>query len=195
MSDARLRRLEERLERLERQQEARGRVANPFPDLQVRVAKIVTPLPAATADVGDDELAVWKIRFVDATFNEGGTGIAPEVDERGETGFFAAAPLELKLREDALVVVARVNDRWWILNAYAPWTLFRLGKADAAIAKGATGTVSLYDGQYGDEADTDEDVDGVLARYSDVPAGAWTLLAPTANGYEIAEFECDPPEE
>ena len=187
--------LERRIEQLERELfSQRTRIANPMTEVKLRLAKIVTPLPAVTTDVETDELSVWKIRFVDATFSESGTGIPPDLTDRSETVFSAAAPLEIKLAADNLVVVCRVNDRWWILNPFSPWTLFKIGKADADIAKGTTGTISIYRGEYGSETDSGEDQE-IRARYSDVPENAWCLLAPTANGYELAEFECDPPEE
>lgn len=51
-----------------------------------------------------------------------------------------------------------------------------LGKADAAINKGSSGTVSIWTGASGSESDTGINVSNVKNRFSDVASGKWVAL-------------------
>lgn len=73
----------------------------------------------------------------------------------------------------------------------APMLSF-VGKTDAAISKGATGTVSIYWGALGSETDTTQNFDSVLTRFGDVGASKWVRCGWDAwnNGWEIVMAEC-----
>ena len=50
------------------------------------------------------------------------------------------------------------------------------GKADAAISKGSSGTVSIWTGDSGSESDTGINVSSVKNKYADVASGKWVAL-------------------
>lgn len=65
-----------------------------------------------------------------------------------------------------------------------------IGKTDAAIAKGASGTVSIWDGAtQGSESDTGENVTA-YCRFGDVAITKWVGVMETVRGYEIICAEC-----
>lgn len=65
-----------------------------------------------------------------------------------------------------------------------------LGKTDASHAKGATGTISIYDGAtLGSEADTGENVTA-YNRFADVASGKWVHVLEHIRGYELISCEC-----
>lgn len=65
-----------------------------------------------------------------------------------------------------------------------------LVKTDAAHAKGATGTVSIYSGTKGSETDTGENIEGVYNRFADLATGKWALAFPVDSGWELWAGEC-----
>lgn len=66
-----------------------------------------------------------------------------------------------------------------------------LGKTDAAHAKGATGTISIYTGTTkGSETDSGRDITGVYNRFADLETGKWVLLHWVAGGWELIAGEC-----
>ena len=67
----------------------------------------------------------------------------------------------------------------------------KIGKTDARIAKGASGTVSLYKGTPGSFTltDTGENVTA-YSRMGSVPAGRWVYVERHIHGWEVYQFEC-----
>lgn len=66
-----------------------------------------------------------------------------------------------------------------------------LGKTDAAHAKGATGTISIYTGTTkGSETDSGRNIEGVYNRFADLAADKWVLLHWVAGGWELIAGEC-----
>ncbi len=51
-----------------------------------------------------------------------------------------------------------------------------LGKTDSSINKGASGTVSIWDGPEGSESDTGNNVTGVYNRFANVGSGKWVIV-------------------
>jgi len=78
-----------------------------------------------------------------------------------------------------------------VLVAPAPMLSF-IGKTDAAHAKGATGTISIYAGALGAETDTTIDMAGVYNRFADLDAGKWVRCAWNGNAqsWELVSAEC-----
>lgn len=69
------------------------------------------------------------------------------------------------------------------------WRLL-IGKADSAITKGTSGTISIWDGvTQGSESDTGENITA-WCRFGDVASGAWVGIKETVRGYEIVIAEC-----
>ena len=64
---------------------------------------------------------------------------------------------------------------------------------DADVSKGTMGTFRIYDGDKGEESDTTVDVEAWVGC-ADVPANARCILG-FVDGWEVIEFECNPPEE
>jgi hypothetical protein len=64
-----------------------------------------------------------------------------------------------------------------------------LGKTDAAIAKGASGTVSRYTGSSGTETDTGEN-DTVKNRFANVATGRWVAYTAIDGVYYLISAEC-----
>lgn len=61
-----------------------------------------------------------------------------------------------------------------------------LGKTDAAINKNARGTVSVWDGAWGSEADSGANIESVGNRWANVGSGKWCYVAfSPLNGYPI----------
>lgn len=65
-----------------------------------------------------------------------------------------------------------------------------VGKTDAAHNKGQFGTVSIYRGALGQEADTQHDLEDVYNRFADVEADRWVTAAWTGEGWELSAAEC-----
>lgn len=66
-----------------------------------------------------------------------------------------------------------------------------LGKTDAAIAKGASGTISIYSGTTkGSETDTNLDITSVYNRFSAVAINRWVHVSWVDNGFELSAGEC-----
>lgn len=190
MNEARIRELEARIDRLERQlANPIGRPALAAHDLQLRLAKIQSTANT-TAVTSETGLRVWTIRFVDATFDNTEGPDDPALTTRATTNYFAAAPADFYAQQNQLVIVCRINNRWWIVRPLNPWNLL-LCRSDDDYSKGDTGTFSIYEGTAGSETDTGRDVSAKV-RYADIGDYAWCLLAPVANGYEVIEFECEP---
>jgi hypothetical protein len=65
-----------------------------------------------------------------------------------------------------------------------------VGKADAAIAKSASGTISVWDGAtQGSESDTTDNVTA-WNYFGDVASGKWVAVVETVRGYIIIAAEC-----
>jgi hypothetical protein len=66
-----------------------------------------------------------------------------------------------------------------------------LGKADSAIAAGASGTVRIYSGTTkGSESDTGVTITSVYNRFADVADEAWVHIAYIDGGWELTAAEC-----
>lgn len=64
-------------------------------------------------------------------------------------------------------------------------------KTDAAHAKGASGTVSIYSGPKGSETDTGRDIENVYNTFADLGAGKWAFVEFIDGGWELYVAECD----
>jgi hypothetical protein len=65
-----------------------------------------------------------------------------------------------------------------------------LGKTDEAIAKGTTGTVSIYAGESGTETDTGNNVE-CKNRFADVDTGKWVAFTLIGSFHYLIAAECD----
>lgn len=69
-------------------------------------------------------------------------------------------------------------------------TEIKLGKADAAIAKGASGTISEYHGTTaGSETDTTVNF-SCYNRFGDIASGKWVIFFWFKGHWEILQAEC-----
>lgn len=67
----------------------------------------------------------------------------------------------------------------------------KIGKTDGAIAKGGSGTVSVYKGSPGSFSLTDSGVNiTAYSRMGTVPAGRWVYVERHIHGWEVYQFEC-----
>lgn len=64
-----------------------------------------------------------------------------------------------------------------------------IGKTDAAHAKGASGTVSIWNGTPGSETDTGDNVDA-YNRFANVAISKWVALANNGFGFYLIAAEC-----
>lgn len=64
-----------------------------------------------------------------------------------------------------------------------------LCKTDAAIAKGTSGTVSVYSGPPGSETDTGRNVTA-FNRFANVGSGKWVLVVTIAGRRYLSAAEC-----
>lgn len=64
-----------------------------------------------------------------------------------------------------------------------------IGKTDAAIAKGASGTISVWDGTQGSESDTTDNVTA-YNYFGDIAITKWVAVVETVRGYIILAAEC-----
>lgn len=69
-------------------------------------------------------------------------------------------------------------------------TRLYLGKTDGAINKGASGTVSIWDGPEGEEEDTDRNMTGVYNRFANIGSGKWVIFAVFRGRKYIVAPEC-----
>jgi hypothetical protein len=76
---------------------------------------------------------------------------------------------------------------WELLTV--PGFLF-IGKADAEIASGATGTVSVWTGTAGSETDSDENRDGYNRTGLAIGSGDWCLGMRINNQWYLEPWEC-----
>lgn len=65
----------------------------------------------------------------------------------------------------------------------------KLGKTDAAHAKGASGTISVYSGTKGSETDSGENVTA-WNRYANVASGKWVTCVWINGGWDLVAGEC-----
>ena len=65
-----------------------------------------------------------------------------------------------------------------------------LGKAEDAIASGATGTVGVWKGVPGSESDTGRDIEAFNGTGVAIDAGAWVLLLNFGFGWYAEPWEC-----
>jgi hypothetical protein len=84
---------------------------------------------------------------------------------------------------------AAPEDRWCIarIPVECPEIIV---KTDAAHAKGASGTVSLYEGGKGAETDTTRNLTSVYNRYADLATGKWATAKRFGQGVELIAGEC-----
>ena len=64
-----------------------------------------------------------------------------------------------------------------------------VGKSDAAIDKGDTGTVILWDGEAGDEVETEFEVEATNL-FGDVEADKWVMVIKIGQGWYLVAAEC-----
>ena len=180
--------LERRIEHLERQLGSSGALAaRPAVDVALRLATVVDATPVGNA-TAQDKVRVWTIRFVDTEFTEtiGGQTATPE--ERAARDSQAAAQGDAEFAEDDLVLVARVQARWWIVQRFSPWEL-RIVKTTTAHGKGETEDCDLYEGTKGSETATGNAI-ACYNRFADLDENAWALAAHLPNGWELIAAEC-----
>ena len=72
-----------------------------------------------------------------------------------------------------------------------PETHVFLGKTNAAIAKGASGAVSVWSGTPGSETDTGYDITGAYNRVAAVAAGAWVTVTFIGGFPYLSPVECE----
>ncbi len=63
------------------------------------------------------------------------------------------------------------------------------GKADAAITKANSGTISIYSGTTSTLSDTGDNVTA-YTRFADVASGKWVAVLECPWGYELIAAEC-----
>lgn len=78
-----------------------------------------------------------------------------------------------------------------VLVSRSPMLSF-LGKTDAAINKGNSGTVSIFAGALGSESDTTVNMSGVYNRFANVASGKWVRCHwnHDAQKWELVSAEC-----
>lgn len=69
-------------------------------------------------------------------------------------------------------------------------TRLYLGKTDGAINKGASGTVSIWDGEEGSEEDTGRNMEGVYNRFANIGSSKWVIFAVFRGRKYIVAPEC-----
>lgn len=77
----------------------------------------------------------------------------------------------------------------WATVLVGSWVGAMLGKTDAAIAKGASGTVSIWSGVEGSEADTGVNVTA-YNRFANVAITKWVLVVSIQGRLYLAAAEC-----
>lgn len=77
----------------------------------------------------------------------------------------------------------------WGLIHIGSWANIMLGKTDAAISKGASGTVSIWSGAIGSEADTGVNVTA-YNRFANVAITKWVLVVSIQGRLYLAAAEC-----
>ncbi len=66
-----------------------------------------------------------------------------------------------------------------------------VGKTDAAIDKGNSGTVSIWAGTTkGSESDTGDNITGVYNRFADIAITKWVHVEWVNGGWELSAAEC-----
>jgi hypothetical protein len=80
------------------------------------------------------------------------------------------------------------TDKWGLVHL-GVWPAIMLGKTDAAIAKGASGTVSVWSGVEGSEADTGVNVTA-YNRFANVAITKWVLVVSIQGRLYLAAAEC-----
>lgn len=80
------------------------------------------------------------------------------------------------------------TDKWGLIHV-GSWVGAMLGKTDAAIAKGASGTVSIWSGAEGSEADTGVNVTA-YNRFANVAIAKWVLVVSIQGRLYLAAAEC-----
>lgn len=83
--------------------------------------------------------------------------------------------------------VVNIGGGWEVIDGPVDMLL---GVSDGEIAAGGSGTVSLFEGEFGTETDTGVDLEEVLCRFGNVAEGAQVLVKWTGQGYEIIAAEC-----
>lgn len=68
---------------------------------------------------------------------------------------------------------------------------FYLGKTDAALNKGSSGTISIWSGTTkGSETDTTVNTTSVYNRFGNIASGKFVLLCWVDNGWELVAGDC-----
>lgn len=75
----------------------------------------------------------------------------------------------------------------WVLLGCEPSLL--LGKTDAAISKGSSGTVSIWSGTPGSETDTGDNITA-FNRFANLGSGKWVACSPINGHYYLTSAEC-----
>lgn len=102
-------------------------------------------------------------------------------------------PFGITLSAGSAAMAFRVGKYWQIdgtlNNSTAPSNTVQIGKTDAAIAKSASGTVSIYSGSSpGSLSDTTVNVTA-YARFQRIESGKWVAVIRKSWGYEVIEVE------
>jgi hypothetical protein len=80
------------------------------------------------------------------------------------------------------------TDKWGLIQV-GDWEPAMLGKTDAAIAKGASGVVSVWDGVEGSESDTGVNVTA-YNRFANVAISKWVMVASKRGRLYLIAAEC-----
>lgn len=159
--------------------------ARPPAPRYVRLAKTWT---ATEEDYPDPPANTFPILFIDGSYpRTSGEQTATLTDRQAqevEWGHFAPGYIP----RGTLVAVLDQNGQYWILGA-APAMQLRVGKTNAAINKGASGSVSIYDGAGSGATDSTED-ENCYNRFADLESGKWVIVATIAGENELVAGEC-----
>ena len=117
-----------------------------------------------------------------------GTDKGDETADTDTVPAYVRAGLCLQDKDYLLLEVAGADDAAFdVLNP----TRLIVGKADSAISKSTTGTISVYSGTRGSETDTTKNITA-YNRMADIASGAWVLCewSDWYANWEIIQAEC-----
>lgn len=102
-----------------------------------------------------------------------------------DTTINVTARATLNFMETLFGVAEFINGEWHA----TPLNRLLVGKADADISKGSSGTVSVYTGSAGSETDSGINVTA-SALGAAITSAKWVTVAVNENGYYVGPWEC-----
>lgn len=155
------------------------------PDVDVCQAVCILQEPIKSGEYGDAVISgvtPARVNIISTDHRHAGLkdGDATQLESRGH------GPIEILWQPGSTgaskvcLVVLGVNDDRQII----------LGKTDASHAKGASGTISVYEGATkGSETDTTRNV-SAWNRFADLDSGKWVWCVWNGSGYDLIAGEC-----